>query len=108
MKVPEKYRRLVGILSSNITYGNNGVFEIEGILCIASDGGGWEHVSVALPKRTPTWEEMCFIKDIFWEKEQTVVQFHPKESEYVNNHPYVLHLWKKSGEAFALPPKQMI
>ena len=26
---------------------------------IASWGGGWEHVSVSLRNRCPTWEEMC-------------------------------------------------
>ena len=32
---------------------------------IASWCGGWEHVSVSLQNRCPTWDEMCRIKDIF-------------------------------------------
>lgn len=32
------------------------------IAIIASWGGGWEHVSVSLARRCPTWEEMCIIK----------------------------------------------
>lgn len=31
-----------------------------------SFGGGWEHVSVSLRKRTPTWEEMC--KSCYYKK----------------------------------------
>ena len=37
----------------------------------------WEHVSVSLPDRCPTWEEMCFIKDLFWNSDECVVQYHP-------------------------------
>lgn len=33
---------------------------------IASWAGGWEHVSVSLRNRCPTWDEMCLVKDIFW------------------------------------------
>ena len=73
---------------------------------IAADGspesGGWEHASVHLRhkrnleiplKRTPTWEEMCYVKHLFWDPEEPVIQFHPPQSSYVNIHPYVLHLW---------------
>jgi hypothetical protein len=38
---------------------NNGAFRVPGGLrVIASDGEGWDHVSVSLPDRCPTWEEM--------------------------------------------------
>jgi len=88
--------------------GNNGAFLIrfrtQDLRVIASDGLGWDHVSVSLEKRNPNWEELCFIKDLFWEEEETVIQFHPKKSEYVNNHPYCLHLWKNQYEEHQLPP----
>ena len=71
---------------------------------IASWGGGWEHVSVSLARRCPTWEEMCAIKDIFWREDECVVQYHPPKSEYVDCHPYCLHLWKKIGHEFETPP----
>ena len=35
------------------------------IAFIASWAGGWEHVSVSLRNRCPTWDEMCLVKDIF-------------------------------------------
>lgn len=78
------------------------------VAVIASCGGGWEHVSVSLARRCPTWEEMCMVKDIFWGEEECVVQFHPPRSEYVNRHPYCLHLWKKIGEEYETPPKEYV
>ena len=78
------------------------------IRVIASDGEGWEHVSVSLENRCPTWDEMCIIKDIFWDNTDCVIQYHPPKSEYVNHHPFCLHLWRKIGSEFELPPSYMI
>ena len=32
---------------------------------IFSNQLGWEHLSVSMPSRTPTWDQMCRMKDIF-------------------------------------------
>ena len=69
---------------------------------------GWEHVSVSHAERCPTWDEMCFVKDLLWYPEEVVVQFHPSASSYVNLHPNCLHLWKKSGEDWETPPLEML
>ncbi len=102
--VPEQFRIKTGALGTRSTDGNNGAFFIKSIKLrgvilrvLASDGEGWEHVSVSLPQRCPTWDEMAFIKSLFWDAEDLVVQFHPPASEYVNCHPYCLHLWRKVG-----------
>ncbi len=71
---------------------------------VFSWGGGWEHVSIAYTNRTPTWDKMCKIKDMFWNDDECVVQYHPPKSEYVNVHPYCPHLWKKSDGEFERPP----
>lgn len=89
-------------------YINHPCYKPTAIAVIASWGGGWEHVSVSLARRCPTWEEMCMVKDIFWGEEECVVQFHPPRSEYVNRHPYCLHLWKKIGEEYETPPKEYV
>lgn len=69
---------------------------------IASDGGGWDHVSVSLPTRCPTWEEMCWVKRLFFSPDEVVMQLHPATSNYVNNHPHCLHLWRpQSAEEIA-------
>lgn len=79
---------------------------------VSSDGGGWEHVSVSPGSRTrkscPTWEEMCAIKDMFFEPEECVVQYHPPRSEYVNNHPYCLHLWRSTETEIPRPPMEFV
>lgn len=67
------------------------------------DKDGWEHVSV-LPLNLevfPSWNDMCFVKDMFWEDEEEVFQIHPKKSKYVNVMPNCLHLWRLKG--FELP-----
>jgi hypothetical protein len=65
----------------------------------------WEHVSVSLKNRCPTWAEMCWVKDMFWEPEETVVQFHPPRSRWVNNHSFCLHLWRPINQEIPLPPE---
>lgn len=75
---------------------------------IASNGMGWEHVSVSNNQRIPSWEVMCKIKEMFFEDEEVVIQYHPKKSEYVNNHPKCLHLWKPINIEIPTPPKFLV
>ena len=75
---------------------------------IASSGGGWEHVSVSTAVRCPRWEEMQAIKEMFFEDEEVVMQLHPAKSNYVNNHPYCLHLWRPIHEKIPLPDVAMV
>lgn len=86
---------------------NDGAFWItikgKRLFVIASTGAGWDHVSVSLKHRTPSWAEMCYIKNLFFDENETVVQFHPKKSEYVNCHPFALHLWKNQRFDYQLP-----
>lgn len=70
--------------------------------------GAWEHVSVSLSNRCPTWTEMCHIKSKFWDDDELVMQFHPPKSEYVNTHPNCLHLWKPLNQEIKLPDVRMV
>ena len=113
MKFPEQYRELGRL-------GESGLFRIPiggapkpnpmVYRMIASNGGGWDHVSISIEgrNRCPIWQEMCIMKDLFFEADETVIQFHPKKTSYVNNHPFVLHLWKKQGQEYDLPPKEFV
>jgi hypothetical protein len=85
--------------------------KFEANLAIISSGeshddplGKWEHVSVSLyhGKGLPTWEQMQWVKDQFWRRDETVIQFHPADSQYVNV-AEVLHLWKPPYD-LPLPP----
>ncbi len=71
---------------------------------IASWGDGWDHVSMSLDSRCPAWAEMCWVKELFWNAEETVVQYHPAKSRYVDCHPNCLHLWKPQKQTLPLPP----
>lgn len=107
-----KYRVRTGKFGSDDSYGFNGFFclMLNGtrVKVIASDGEGWQHVSVSLhdhPNTCPKWDIMCMVKDLFWEDEDCVVQFHPPKSEYVNHHPGCLHLWRcTDGREQPIPP----
>lgn len=114
--VPEKNRISKGRLASDSSFGNNGAFLIDRgrsqLWIIASDGEGWEHVSVHCvsdtKERTPTWSEMCFVKDLFWDESDCIIQYHPAKSEYVNMHKFALHLWKPIGVSIPIPEKILV
>jgi len=113
MRVPEKYRIRRGPRGSDASFGNNGAFYIPGpcgkdLSVVASDGEGWQHVSVSTPNRCPNWPEMCFIKGLFWGDDETVIQYHPPRSAYVNYHPHCLHMWKPDGIEIPLPPSLLV
>jgi hypothetical protein len=117
-RVPEHYRLRTGRLASDSVNGNNGAFHIPAprgstrvpLFAIASDGMGWEHVSVSPVgfKRCPTWEEMSYVKSLFWDDGDCVIQFHPPKSEYVNNHAYCLHLWRPTEATIPMPDSILV
>jgi hypothetical protein len=106
-RVPEQYRALEYSTPSD---GNNGLFFISSttsrntLKVIASDGMGWEHVSVSKKYECPTWDEMCKVKELFWDDpEDCALQYHPPKRRYANNHPYCLHLWRPNDGETRIP-----
>lgn len=75
---------------------------------VASAGAGWDHVSISTQLRCPTWEEMCKIKDTFFDEDEVVMQLHPAKKDYVNIHPYCLHMWRPHDVEIPTPPKIMV
>ena len=61
---------------------------------IADSGQGWDHVSVSTESRTPTWEEMDYVKRLFFKDNETAMQLHVPSTEHINHHPHCLHLWR--------------
>lgn len=114
-KVPNQYRIRKGVFATSL--GLSGAFLVplrpgQGrMTVIATDGMGltnWEHVSVSLPDRCPTWDEMCRVKGLFWDEGDCVVQFHPPKSDHVNNHRFCLHLWRQIDAEFPRPPSFLV
>ena len=114
MRVPEQFRVRTGRMASDERFGNNGAFMVplkmnrQTVAVIASKAEGWRHVSVSRSDRTPTWDEMCEVKDLFFGPYEWVVQFHPAASDYVNVHPHCLHLWQPIGVDVLKPPAWMV
>ena len=75
---------------------------------IMSWGAGWEHCSVSIPTRCPSWEQMCAIKELFWEDDEECMQLHPAKKDYINNMPYCLHIWRPINEKIPMPPSIMV
>jgi len=106
-------------LGGPLDYGNTGMsgaFAVVGpkgqtLRIISSEGDAeypWEHISISLEHRCSNWPEMQFVKEMFWDDDECVVQFHPTKDNYVNNHPYVLHMWKYLNAAFPVPPSILV
>jgi len=122
MRLLEPFRIRQGIVGTDASYERNGFFTfkhgLHELRVLVSDGRDWkecglpepvwEHVSVSLVDRCPTWEEMQYVKKLFWDDEETVLQIHPPQSRYVNHHPFTLHLWKPIGVELPLPPTKTI
>lgn len=111
------YRIRMGPMASDDEAGNNGAFRVPSqgyrlLWVVASDGLGWEHVSVHATEnrrdQTPTWDEMCRVKALFWDPEDVVMQLHPRQSQYVNDHPHVLHLWRPLKATIPEPPSMLV
>ena len=75
---------------------------------IASNGEGWDHVSVSRAKRCPNWDEMEHVAMMFFEETEIAMQLHVPASEHVNNHPYCLHWWRPHNLAIPQPPAIMV
>jgi hypothetical protein len=88
----------------------NGGFLIPPLRIIAASGGGWDHVSVSLETRCPTWAEMSLIHRTFFKPDETAMQLHVPEKDHINTHPFVLHLWRPLSKLrkIPLPPKDYI
>jgi hypothetical protein len=98
--------------------GMNGAFLLirdgKRLACISSDQEGWEHVSVTdqtlrhSQRTPPTWDDMCFIKAAFWDDEECVIEYHVPRSEWINQHPGCLHLWRPRAVEIPRPPSLFV
>jgi len=75
---------------------------------LASSGDGWDHVSVSLRDRCPTWTEMEFVKRLFFRSGETAMQLHVPAAAHINRHPFTLHLWRPQAVPIPRPPIYMV
>lgn len=57
------------------------------------DGGTWLHVSVSRSNSLPSWDDLKLVKDAFIGRNHEAVQVLPRDEDFVNLHPFCLHLW---------------
>lgn len=92
----------------------NGVFKIPSVIdgafltVIASNGEGWDHVSVSRKNRCPNWPEMEQIASLFFLDTETAMQLHVPPTEHINLHPWCLHWWRPQNTAIPKPPSEMV
>lgn len=84
------------------------VLQLDRLLIIVSNGKGWDHASVSLENRTPTWEEMETVRRIAFHDDECVIQYSVPRSEHINCHPYCLHMWRPQGVEFPRPPSYLV
>jgi hypothetical protein len=70
LRFPEHYR-VQSVLGLNTFLVPFNTAKLAVLASIDTDDNGikWEHVSVSLKNRIPTWQELKFIKMLFWDPE---------------------------------------
>ena len=93
--IAESFLRMNGIeaetRSEFLTIFEDQIVQITGFNYIHNE---WERVIVYMHSRCATYDEMCRMKDCFFEKDEIAIQIHPPKSEYVNICEFALHLWR--------------
>ena len=109
-----RWRIRTGKMGSDDTAGWNGAFivPLEGHMwqVLISDGMGFRHLSATNAQKSmlPSWNVMCRLRDYFFADDAWVMQLHPPKDEYINDHPYVLHLWESLNDPIPIPPNFMV
>jgi hypothetical protein len=103
----EPYRLRTGPYASTPDYGNCGAFRVpcQGFFLnvLASDELGWDHVSVSLPDRCPTHEEMEQVRSLFFKDDECVLQYSVPRTEHINQHPFCLHMFRPQAVDVVIP-----
>jgi hypothetical protein len=104
----DRFRVLVPAIGSKGDE-NCGAFMLrDGLRVIASNAEGWDHVSVSYGDHTPSWDDMEYVKRLFFKDDETAMQLHVPPADHINCHPYVLHLWRPHDAPIPRPPGIMV
>lgn len=89
--LPSKGARLPG----GLQFPDGTCFQKGALLAIVTeDETGRFHLSVSLTHRLPTYDELKDARYALVPHDKWMVQVFPPPSEFINIHPYVLHLWE--------------
>jgi hypothetical protein len=83
-------------------------FQVRDLRCIASNGGGWDHLSVSRPDRIPNWDQMESMRKIVFARDEYAYQLGVPDRDHINFHPRCLHWWRPQDREIPVPPKWMV
>lgn len=63
----------------------------------------WIHISLSRKERLPSWGDIKKVKELFLGDDLTAIQVFPPKDQFINDNPYVLHLWHRLGGKPLLP-----
>ena len=66
----------------------------------------WKYVAIICNQRWATWEEVCEIKQEYFEPEETALQFHTGNANLDENSKHILILW--DAKNIPLPDKHIV
>lgn len=73
-----------------------GVFQKGELRIIVSLDAGLWHISISHPSRLPTYEELKEARYVFAPDNIYMAQIFPPQDQFINVHPYCLHLYQLS------------
>jgi len=73
-----------------------GTFEFGECMVMVGLEAGW-HMSISHRSRLPTYDEIKGARYKLLPDDVYMAQIFPPEKEFVNVHPYCLHLWEVDG-----------
>lgn len=56
------------------------------------------HVSMSYPDHDPSWQEIKWVRELFYNTETDVMMVLPREELYVNFHQHCFHLWQTPSD----------
>lgn len=75
---------------------------------VASNGEGWDHISISRKNRCPNWPEMEHAKRLFFQDDETAMQLHVPVSDHRSFHDFCLHIWRPHSFDIPRPPAIMV
>lgn len=78
---------------------------------------GWDHIAIHVRAwdkarkslaRAPSPSETAWLKDLFFEPQEPVLQFHLARNHPLHAQAFVVHLWRPTIGEITLPPPELV
>jgi hypothetical protein len=108
--IAEIVQVLVETTEADVVYSDESflVFRFGDLGAVVAVGGGWDHIAVSYLARTPTYQEMKFVKRLCFEDSEWAYEVHPPPNKYISIHDNALHLWRPQYGPWRDPPLDVL